>query len=228
MASTLLGRLDPPARAALLSAGVRRHRATGDVLIHEGLLESHVIVLMDALVKVTATLPKHRQALMAIRVSGDIVGEMSALNGRPRSATVTTCRPSTVRVIGRDSFRAFLRAHSDAAIEVAGIVADRLRWANRQRADFASYPVKIRLARALWEIGVRYGRRTPDGIAVDLDITQQELATLCGAADITVHKALRELREKNLIGTHYRSLVIRDAEALKVVARLDERWTGEP
>jgi CRP-like cAMP-binding protein len=218
-ARTLLGRLDPPARAALLVAGVRRHHGSGDVLIHEGLLESHVIVLEDALVKVTALLPKGHQALMAIRVSGDIVGEMSALNALPRSASVTTCRPSTIRLIGRDSFRAYLREHSDAAIAVAGIVADRLRAANRHRVDFASYPAKVRVARALLEIGTWYGHRTPDGIAVDIHLTQSELATLCGAADITVHKVLRELREGGLIATGYRGFLVRDEEALRAAAR---------
>ena len=200
---TLLGRLDYTARSALLSTGLRRQHASGEVLIHEGLLETHVIILEDALAKVTALLPNGRQALMAIRISGDIIGEMSALNAVPRSATVTTCRPSTVRMIGRESFRTYLHRNSDAAIAVAGIVADRLRAANRRRIDFASYPVKIRVARALWEMGSWYGRRTPAGLLVDINLTQPELATLCGAADITVHKALRELREAGLIGTTY-------------------------
>jgi CRP/FNR family cyclic AMP-dependent transcriptional regulator len=217
-ARTLLGRLDHTARSALLSNGLRRHYASGEVLIHEGLLETHVIILEDALVKVTALLPKGRQALMAIRISGDIVGEMSALNAVPRSATVTTCRPSTIRTIGRESFRTYLEHHSGAAIAVAGIVADHLRAANRRRVDFASYPVKIRVARALWEMGSWYGRRTPAGLLIDINLTQPELATLCGAADITVHKALRELREAGLIETGYRGFEIKDEAALRRMA----------
>ena len=220
---TLMGRLDPADRAGLLHAGVRRRYGPGDALIHEGLLESHVVLLEDALVKVTVLLPGGRQALMAIRVSGDLVGEMSALNAVPRSATVTVCRPSTVRFIGREAFRSYLRQHADAAIAVAGIVADRLRAANRRRADFASYPVKVRVARALAEMGAWYGRRVPTGIAVDVELTQSELATLCGAADITVHKVLRELREGGLVTTAYRGFVIRDAEALQRLAQTEPR-----
>jgi CRP/FNR family cyclic AMP-dependent transcriptional regulator len=219
-ARTLMGRLDPTARAGLLRAGVARRYEPGDVLIHEGLLESHVFLLEDALVKITVLLPAGRQALMAIRVSGDLVGEMSALNAVPRSATVTACRPSAVRQIGHDAFRSFLRQHADAAIEVAGIVADRLRAANRRRADFASYPVKVRVARALAEMGAWYGRRVPAGIAVDVELTQSELATLCGAADITVHKVLRDLREAGLIATEYRGFVIRDIEDLRALAQM--------
>jgi CRP-like cAMP-binding protein len=213
--STLLGRLDEPARQQLLQLGVRRSAGACRVILREGVLESHVIVLDDALTKVTVSMADGRQALLAIRVSGDIVGEMSALNGTPRSATVTTCRASTIRIIHRKEFRAFLRSHPDAAMEIAGIVADRLRWANQRRVDFASYPVKVRLAKVLWEIAVAYGRREREGIIVDIQLTQAELATLCGAAEISLQKSLRDLREADIIGTGYRQVIVRDAEALR-------------
>ena len=158
--TSFLGRLERSARDRLLAVGTRRSVNESQIVLREGDLESHVIVLDDALAKVTVAMADGRQALLAIRMSGDIVGEISALNGTPRTATVTACRPSIVRIIHRNEFRAFLRGNPDAAMEVAGIVADRLRWANRRRVDFASYPVKVRLARVLWEIATAYGRRS--------------------------------------------------------------------
>src|SRR5689334_3768747 len=157
-----------------------------------------------------------RHALLDVRVSGDVVGEISALNGTPRSATVTTCRDSTIRIIERDDFRAFLRDHPDAAMAMAGIVADRLRMANRRRVDFASYPVRVRLARVLWEIASTYGRRGRTGIVVDIQLTQSELATMCGAAEITLQKGLRDLRDSGVVDTGYRQIVVRDSEALRL------------
>ena len=123
-----------------------------------------------------------------------------------------------MRIIHRDDFRAFLRGHADAAMAVAGIVADRLRMANRRRVDFASYPVKVRLARILWEIATAYGRRGRDGIVVDIRLTQSELATMCGAAEITLQKALRELRVSGIVDTGYRQVIVRDETALQECA----------
>jgi CRP/FNR family transcriptional regulator, cyclic AMP receptor protein len=219
--NTLLARLDDAPRQELLRLGVRRSAAASRTILREGLLEFHVLLLENALTKVTVAMADGRQALLDVRVSGDIVGEISALNGTPRSATVTTCRTSTIRVIHRNEFRAFLRAHPDAAMVVAGIVADRLRWANRRRVDFAAYPVKVRLARALWEVAAAYGRRTDGGIVVDIQLSQAELATLCGAAEITLQKALRDLRETGVVGTGYRQVVIRDPAALRVAAEVE-------
>ncbi|MEJ3746284.1 Crp/Fnr family transcriptional regulator [Actinomycetes bacterium KLBMP 9797] len=218
--STLLGRLDESARRDLLSLGVQRSTGPSHEILREGLRESHVVILDNALTKVTASMADGRQALLAIRVSGDIIGEISALNGTPRSATVTTCRTSVIRIIHRNEFRAFLRKHPDAAMEVAGIVADRLRWANRRRVDFASCPVRVRLARVLWEIAAAYGRRKHDGIIIDIRLTQAELATLCGAAEITLQKSLRELRDAGIVSTGYRQVVIRDAAALREIAEV--------
>ncbi|MBQ1052153.1 Crp/Fnr family transcriptional regulator [Micromonospora sp. C51] len=218
---TLLGRLQPSTRQRLLSIGVRRSVKEAQVLLREGALESHVILLDDALVKVTVSLSDGRDALLAIRVSGDVVGEISALNGTPRTATVTACRPSTIRIVHRNAFRSFLRDNPEAALEVAGIVADRLRWANRRRIDFTSYPVRVRLARVLWELAVAYGQRGPGGIIVDIRLTQNELATLCGAAEISLQKALGGLRTDGIVATGYREIVVRDSEALRSVAGLE-------
>ncbi|MEV0607285.1 Crp/Fnr family transcriptional regulator [Polymorphospora rubra] len=219
--STLLGRLDEPIQRRLLAIGVQRSVEPGQAILREGQLESHVIVLDDALVKTTVAMADGRHALLSIRIPGDIVGEISALNGTPRSATVTTCRAGVIRIIHHNEFRAFLRSNPDAAMEIAGIVADRLRWANQRRLDFASYPVKVRLARVLWEIAKAYGRRDRDGIVVNVQLTQNELATLCGAAEISLQKSLRELREADIIDTGYRQVVVRDANALRRNALMD-------
>ena len=212
---TLLSRLDEPARRAFLRLGVARTAPAARVILQEGTEESHVILLSDGLTKVTVAMADGRQALLDVRISGDLVGEISALNGTPRSATVTTCRASTIRVIHRNDFRSFLRTHPDAAMEIAGIVADRLRMANRRRVDFASYPVKVRLARVVWEIATAYGYRERDGIVVDIQLTQSELATMCGAAEITLQKALRELRTSGVVDTGYRQVIVRDIGALR-------------
>jgi CRP-like cAMP-binding protein len=218
---SLLGRLESTPRDMLLATGVRRSVHAGQTILREGALETFVVLLEDALTKVTVSLSDGRQALLAIRMSGDLVGEISALNGTPRSATVTACQASLVHVIPRNEFRAFLRRYPDAAMAIAGFVAEKLRWSNHRRTDFASYPVKVRLARVLWEIANAYGRRQPVGIVVDIHLTQAELGTLCGAAAVSLQKALGELRRDEIVETGYRAIIVKDPHALRAVAKLD-------
>ena len=112
----------------------------------------------------------------------------------------------------------------EISIALTGIVADRLRWANRRRLDFRGYPAKVRLARLLVELAESYGSSRAGGVVIGCRLTQPELATLVGAAETTIHKVLRELREEGLLETGYRSTAIRDLPRLRQLADLaDER-----
>ncbi|MTK03119.1 Crp/Fnr family transcriptional regulator [Micromonospora sp. CP22] len=218
---TFLQRLGPPVRSALLELGVRRRVPAGQILIHEGRRESHLVLIEDGLTKVTAALPDGRTALLSLRVGGDLIGEMSALNDEPRSATVTACGPARYSVIPRERFRAFLRSHPDAALELAAMVSDRLRWSNRRRIDFTSYPVKIRVARVVAELSRTHGRQAPGGVVIDVRLTQPELATICGASETSVQKSLRDLRAEGLVDTDYRRMTVLDLPRLRALGQLD-------
>ncbi|TCB95362.1 Crp/Fnr family transcriptional regulator [Micromonospora zingiberis] len=218
---TFLQRLGPPVRAALLGLGVRRQVPAGQILIHEGQRQTHLVLIEEGLTKVTAALPDGRTALLSLRVGGDLVGEMSALNDRPRSATVTACGAARYSVISLARFREFLRANPDAALELAAMVSDRLRWSNRRRIDFSSYPVRIRVARVIAELSRTHGRQAPDGVVIDVRLTQPELASICGASETSVQKILRELRTDGLVDTDYRRMTVRDLPRLQEIGQLD-------
>ncbi|MEV0131181.1 Crp/Fnr family transcriptional regulator [Dactylosporangium sp. NPDC050688] len=217
---TYLHRLAPAARDSLRSMTPRRRAAPGDVLISQGARDRHVILLHTGISKVTVLTSEGVESLLAIRVGGDLIGEMSALNDLPRSATATACTPMTYSVIGRAQLRAFLEQQPSAALALAGMVADRLRWANQFRVDFTAYSAKVRVARVLVKIALAYGRRTPTGLEIGFELTQSELASLCGAAEVTVQKSLRDFRRAGLIVTGYRTVTVVDLEGLQQAAEL--------
>jgi CRP/FNR family cyclic AMP-dependent transcriptional regulator len=220
-ASTLLSRLSERTAAALLGLGMERRVAPGRVLMREGTCESYVIVLRSGLAKVTAETTDGRTALLSLRVHGDLIGEMAALSGHPRSATVTMCGNGLVHIVQGRDFGTFLTAHPDAAIEMATMVGERLRWSNQRRMDFASYPVRTRLARIIAELADLHGRTAGNGAReLGVRLTQRELATLCGAAEITVHKALRDLHRCGVLSTRYGRLSIWDVSSLRREADL--------
>lgn len=218
---TFLQRLTPPVRTILLGLGVRRQVPAGQIVIHQGIRESHLVLLEEGLTKVTATLPDGRSALLSLRVGGDLVGEMSALNDQPRSATVTTCGPAMYSVIQPDRFKRFLKENPDAALELAAMVSDRLRWSNRRRIDFTSYPVKLRVARVVAELCRTHGQQGLDGIVIDVRLTQPDLATICGASETSIQKVLRELRAEGLVDTDYRRMTVRDLTRLRRLGDLE-------
>ncbi|WP_246277562.1 Crp/Fnr family transcriptional regulator [Phytohabitans rumicis] len=115
---SFLASLPPDKCAELLASGVRRQFGAGRPLLREGELSTHVEVLIRGFVKVTNVLDGV-EVLMAIRMPGDILGEMAALTGRPRMATVTTCGRVTSCVLSKGEFRRFLRENPAAALNMA-------------------------------------------------------------------------------------------------------------
>ncbi|MGW7055076.1 Crp/Fnr family transcriptional regulator [Streptomyces sp. NPDC054887] len=202
-----------PAEAgdALLALGSRRRYASGQQLLTEGDSTTHAILLVDASVKVSATTADGRSTLLAVRHSGDLVGEMAALDGRRRVATVTAVGAAKVQAISQQEFRDFLHRHPLALAAVSQQVVERLRAATRRRVDFAGVPVQVRLCRVLAEWCEENGGRAPCRVA----LTQYELSTLIGAAEVSVSRALRALAQDGVIRTGYRWVEIPDCIAIR-------------
>jgi CRP/FNR family transcriptional regulator, cyclic AMP receptor protein len=213
-----LGILSAHARQALLQAGFARSYLPGEQILTEGEHATHLFLIQDGLVKVTAVTVDGRVSLLAIRAIGDVVGELGALDGAPRSATVTAVTAVTARVIPQDEFVGLFRDDPQVALALVAAVGGKLRAATRARVDVGGYPLSVRLARALVALADSHGEATKDGVAIAVPLSQEDLASLVSSSPAGVARALRQLREEGIVNTSYRHLTIRDLAALSQLA----------
>jgi CRP-like cAMP-binding protein len=207
--------LPDPSRQQLLRLGVVRHYPEpGKVLISEGDTSRVTYVILSGSVKVTGSTDQG-EALLAIRVGGDVVGELAALDGQPRLATVTTAGPVRARVIGRPEFTAAVSRDPELALAISAVVADKLRSATSRRVDFTGCDATTRFSRVLLDLATRYGQATPAGHVITCPMTQAEFATLAGTAESTVQRTLRQLKADGTVATGYRETTVLDMEALR-------------
>ncbi|MEU6711364.1 Crp/Fnr family transcriptional regulator [Nonomuraea sp. NPDC046802] len=218
--------LDPSARSALLELGEPRRLEKDEALIREGDRQSDRVYLLRstrpgncACAKVTANVGNGVEALLGIRVTGDLVGEMGVIRRAARSATVTMCSPALAFGIEGTAFLALLEKYPRAAATVAGMIADRLQWANQRRLDFAGFDVPVRLGRVIDALADRHGVDVTDGVDLGVSLSQQELGRLVGAREAAVGKAIRMFRERGVLRTRYRRMIIADREALRALIR---------
>ncbi|WP_182901498.1 Crp/Fnr family transcriptional regulator [Microbispora sp. H10830] len=211
-----------PVRAGeeLLRLGSLLTYPSRHMLIREGDPGHAVYLLVDALVKVTASTENGSRTLLSIRASGDIVGEMAPLTDHPRTATVTTCKRSLVCVLKGPVFTAHLARTPEVAAVLSQVTIDRLRFANRRRLDFAGYEADICLARILVDLAVRHGRPRREGIDIGVPVTQTELGELIGIKERTVQKAMHDLSSRGLVLQRHRGVIIRDLDGLTDFADL--------
>jgi len=216
--STLLGGLGAADRSALLALGTVVEWANGKRIIVQGERNNQAYLLLSGIVKVSVRDDNGQSALLGIRVAGDMVGEMAALDATPRSADVTTSGDVEARVIAAADLRAAARRQPEITIGIAQMISRRLRWANRRRLDFAARDPGVRIARVLYEVVRGYGARKATHWSLGVALTQAEIASLAGVKLRTAEKELQALERDGVLIRRYREIHVGELEALRVKA----------
>ncbi|MEA2293532.1 MAG: family transcriptional regulator, cyclic receptor protein [Solirubrobacteraceae bacterium] len=204
--------------AALLERGTERTFVRGQALMHEGQVPDRVLVLRGGTVKVFTTTASGKEVVLAVRGCGELVGELAALAGAERTASVVAIEPVTAIVLTQDAFRAFLLAHPPASLALLGTLARRLRDADAKRAEFAAFTTLGRVALRLLELADRFGTAEGAIIHIALPLSQEELAGWSGASLESVGRALQTMRSLAWIETGRRDIRILDVDALRRAA----------
>ncbi len=160
---SFLAALEPAEQAALRERGTVRRFASGAALFHEQTVPSSVSILIDGRVKLTRVTADGRDVLLAIRGPGDVLGEQSAIEGEPRSATAVALEPVEALNVTAADFISFVSRTPSAATYMMRLLSSRLRDADDKRVGFAAQDTLGRVAARLVELGERYGAEHSDG-----------------------------------------------------------------
>jgi len=212
------------AHAAMLRRlGAARRYPRDAVLFVEGDVSDHVALINRGTVKATSVSGSGYTSLLALRGRNELIGELAALDSRPRSATVTALTDVEVSVIPAARFRALLATDPGIALELLEIIVCRLREADRRRLEYGAYPAGQRIARVLLDLAQSHGRPV-DGRpgAVVVETRQQELAGAAGTSRESVVRALRDLHDHGAVTTRRGEIVITDVRLLTALT------TGAP
>src|SRR5215469_12109402 len=108
LAAGWLAALPAEQRLRLYDQGVVHHYRAGSTLFHEGDPSDWVLLVLAGRIKITVLTSDGRDVVLAVRVPGELIGELSALDGLPRSATATAIETVECWIIPADQFREFL------------------------------------------------------------------------------------------------------------------------
>lgn len=151
--------------------------------------------LESGLLKVSVVSASGHERILAILGEGSLVGELSLLDGRPRSATVSALRPCRLGFIGRGAFDEVLEERPILWREVAFMLATRLRETNLSLAATSFLPLQGRVARALLALAEAFGEKLPHPpgagrVLIRQKVTQSDLAAMAGIARENVSRIL--------------------------------------
>jgi CRP/FNR family cyclic AMP-dependent transcriptional regulator len=202
-------------RAGVTDVGLAR----GERLFDEGDAGDALYVVLDGKIKLTRTSVDGRENLISLMGPGEMFGELSLFDPRPRTMSASAVTDVRLAALVHDDLRAWLTGRPDVAMHLLAALARRLRRTNEVMSDLVFTDVPGRVAKALLDLAARFGVQQEDGLQVNHDLTQEELAQLVGASRETVNKALADFVARGWIQLHPKSVVLIDPERLRKRAR---------
>jgi len=106
----------------LESAATEMELTAGKILTQQGEHGRHFVVIVEGEVEVTRD-----GTQIAMLGPGSFFGEMSLLDGKPRTATATTVAPTYVLMLTTDAFNEVLATMPSVDRKLLSVLASRLR-----------------------------------------------------------------------------------------------------
>jgi CRP-like cAMP-binding protein len=193
--------------------------AKGSILFKEGDEGEHLYVIVDGKLKLGTSSGDGRENLLSILGPGEMFGELSLFDPGPRTSTATAVTDAKLLSLGHEKVIPWLKQNPEVSLQLLTRLSQRLRRTNEAVGDLVFSDVPGRVAKALIDLGDRFGKTTPEGLLVNHDLTQEELAQLVGASRETVNKALADFAGRGWLKLDGRSVLITDVERLSKRSR---------
>jgi CRP/FNR family cyclic AMP-dependent transcriptional regulator len=197
---------------------IRRFRR-GEVVFHLGDPGDALFLISSGAVKITLPSETGDEEILATLQPGEVFGELSLLDGAPRSATAVALEPTETIVLQRDRFRDLMTTEPSIRDAVMANMAAEVRRLTTQVEDLHFLDVTGRLAKCLVRLA---GEGRPDGnggIRLRSALSQSELAAMVGCTRQSANRVMGQFTDDGLIRVDRDSITVMNLPGLERAAR---------
>ena len=167
----------------------------GKTIIWKGEETTDLYIILEGKVNVITFDEKGNELILATFSKGDFVGELSLIDGKPRSMSVETLTDTKVAVIRRNYFLKTIEKYPTLCLQLAKNLAERIRKTDEILESLAFLDVKRRIVKYIKDYGIFENQK----IYKIKKISHSELAKRIGSSREAVSKAIKSLSEKGII-----------------------------
>ena len=197
-----------------------QRRPRGAQILRKGEPGGSMIVILQGTVRVSALGVDGREVSYAVLGAGEILGEISLLDGAERSADVSAIEDCVLLIVERAGFLALIRKNPELCLKLMGELCRRLRRTNLAVESLALLDLPGRISKLLLGLPQIAG---PAGNRVTIRLSQSDLATLAGGSREKINRQLRLWEKAGVIARDQGHIVILRPESL---ASLSEKESG--
>jgi len=197
--SGLLVDLEPSVVGELADAAEERRFADGEELFHQGDPARQMLVVVAGQVKLSQVSADGQEVIIRFATPGELVGGVAVLEGRAYPVSGTAIGNGRALTWSAATLDRLFHRHPNLALNTMRVIADRMRELQDRLRELATERVAQRVARTLLRLAAQLGRKVAGGVEIDLPLSRQSLAELCGTTQFTVSRLLSDWEARGLL-----------------------------
>jgi len=194
---------------------VTQHYVKDQIILIEEEAGNTLFLIQKGRVKVSRISDDGREVILSILEPGDFFGELSLIDGKARSASVTAIEDSEVLMLRRGDFLGLLSDYPQISISLMKELAGRIRKSDTQIKSLSLQDAMGRVASSLIMLAEDHGRTRKNEVVIPKIPLQQDLANMAGTSRETISRVFRALEEDLLIQRSGRKITIPDFNRFK-------------
>ena len=155
-----------------------------------------------------------KEAIIRYIGTGEMAAAVAVLKGRDYPVTAETVEETEVTSWDKPTFLRLLYDHPEIAVNMLGVVLERLDEVQQRYLELCSEGVEQRIARTLLRLMQRVGSRRADGILIELPLSRQSIADSSGTTLYTVSRTLSSWEKIGWVQSGRERVLITDPHAL--------------
>jgi CRP/FNR family cyclic AMP-dependent transcriptional regulator len=198
----------------LAERAVPRNYSKGEMLFAEGDPCIGLFVIESGRVRIFKSSPNGREQVLAMEGPGSSIAELPLFDGGNYPASTAAMADARIYFVSKQDFHSLCLVHPQVPLKVLKVVGTRLRRLVGIIEELSFTTVRSRLISVLVRLA-KAGEKTPDGIAIQLPPSNQELASEIGTVRELVSRNLSRLQAEDLIHMDAKTVIIPDLKRLQ-------------
>ena len=211
----VLGSIPPAYRKAVFEQCDRRTFAKGRTIWKQGERAEYVAFLFSGKAMSSYESRNGKTGTTGFWCAGDIVGAADLGTAATRQMTLRCLDDCVIYTLSFDRFNDLVRRFPELALATIRALSIRLRWVADLALTLETQSASERICTVLLALSERFGTRTEQGVAIDLKLTNEDLAAIAGVSRQFTNSTLQDLQKRGLLTTQRRNITLSDTRALE-------------
>ncbi|KKM08668.1 hypothetical protein SY88_22855 [Clostridiales bacterium PH28_bin88] len=180
----------------------------GTTLFNQGDRLETVYLIKAGKIKIVRATESGRELILDVLGPGEVLGETALFQAQEQPFSAVTLETAKLCCFSRRHLEELVRQNPEFAVKIISALGRKLYNTLEQLGEAALLPVREKLLLVFSRLAAEYGRDTPAGTLIEVQLTQQDLADMVGASRVMVAQVLQELKEASVVSREGRYYVL--------------------